>query len=405
MEATPARRTLRGAVAVTVIVLGGATIGVAGTAWAVSGGGYSPSQQDCTANSSASNAGQPGSRVPAAEPGCHTLAINVESSDGSTRYASVGVDQLPNNGPAGTPTPLSIGYPGNDNSIHSGCAAVNTSGTGGGTGASADGCGASGSGAGATAVFDIQNTSNPLVVTPQTGAPDPAVLTGLITNGFRFYMGQDDNTDAGEHDGVTGANGTAGSVAGPSDGGAIGVFFLPSMASQAPTAYDPVPFAGAYEGFCADGVCQEATTQRQVIYQGCGANAQVQCQPGTPQSRDVYNYQGKTWDPYNCNSGDTTSEAPGPNGCGNHPMDWYRQQEAQNVYAEPGFQFYEDPDPQASPALPVYPLPAVYVGTCGVAAGGGGAMNQNGFPATPLAPSGTPVTNDAGQVFFSPTGC
>ena len=77
-------------------------------------------------------------------------------------------------------------------------------------------------------------------------------------------------------------------------------------------------------------------------------------------------------------------------------MDWYRQQEAGNVYAEPGVTVYEDPDPQASPALPkqLYPLPAAYAGTCGVAAGGG----------TAKAPA-SPVTNGAGQVVVSPTHC
>ena len=77
-------------------------------------------------------------------------------------------------------------------------------------------------------------------------------------------------------------------------------------------------------------------------------------------------------------------------------MDWYRQQEAHNVYVQPGVTVYEDPDPQASPAGPkqLYPLPAAYAGTCGVAAGGGAAK----------APA-SPVTNGAGQVVVSPTGC
>lgn len=404
MEATPAKRTVRTWAVVMALALGCATVGFSGAAWAVSGGGYQPSQQDCSSNADANNAGDPGVSEPAAEPGCHNLAINVESGDGNTRYAEVGLDQLPNNGPAGTPTPLSLGYPGNDNSIHSGCAAVNTNGTGGGQGV---GCG-SGSGTGATATFDIQNSSQPLVITPQTGPPDASGIQSLLTNGFRFYYGQDDNTDAGEHDGASGNNGTAGSVTGPSDGGGVGIFFLPAMASQTPTAYNPVPFVGAYEGFCADGICQETTTQRQTIYQGCGANANpdIACSPGQENStRDVYDYQGKTWDPYNCSSGNSQEESPGPNGCGSQTMDWYRQQEAHNVYAEPGFQFYEDPDPQGSPALPIYPLPAVYVGTCGVVAGGGQQMNQDGFPATPAAPAGTPVTNGAGQVAVTPTGC
>lgn len=396
MQAMPGRRNLRTVAAASALALGAATVGFTGAAWAVSAGGYQSSQQDCSSTADANNTPKGYT-----EPGCHNVAINIESGDGSTRYAEFGLDQLPD-GYDGTNTPISVGYPGQPNSIHSGCAAVNTNGTGGGEGV---GCG-SGTGTGANVVFDIQNTSNPVKVTPETGPPDTSGLQSMIMGGFRFYYGQDDNTDAGEHDGVSGQNGTAGSVAGPSDGGGLGVFFLPAMASQTPTAYNPVPFAGAYEGFCADGICQEATTQRQTIYQGCGANPQVQCsasQQGS--SRDVYDYQGKTWDPYNCSSGSSISEAPGPNGCGSQTMDSYRQQEAHNVYAEPGFQFYEDPDPQGSPALPIYPLPAVYVGTCGVVAGGGQQMNQDGFPATPSAPAGTPVTNGAGQVAVTPTDC
>jgi hypothetical protein len=77
-------------------------------------------------------------------------------------------------------------------------------------------------------------------------------------------------------------------------------------------------------------------------------------------------------------------------------MDWYRQQEASNVYAEPGVTVYEDPDPQGSPVGPqqLYPLPAAYAGTCGVAAGGGLVQ----------APK-SPVTNSAGQLIVSPTKC
>ena len=386
-------RGLRMSGPVIALVFAGASLGVSGAAWAVSAGGYDPNQQDCTAGADASN-------VPAGQTyhGCHNMAVNVESGDGSTRYAEVGLDQLPN-GYSGTPTPISLGYPGQPNSIHSGCLAANTNGTGGGTGT---GCG-TGSGAGATVVLDLQNPGNNSV-TPETGTPDAQGLSALLTNGFRFYLGQDDNTDAGEHDGVTGQHGTVGSFNGPSDGGAIGIFLLPALVGQTPTASDPVPFAGASEGSCADGICQEATTQQQLLYQGCGATGpdgkalpNDQCGPNSAQSRDVYNYSGKQWDPYNCSSGDATSEAPGPNGCGNQTMDQWRQQEAHNVYAQPGFQFYEDPDPEGSPAGPqqLYPLPAVYVGTCGVAAGGGS------LPAAPASP----VTNSAGQVVVAPTGC
>ena len=59
-----------------------------------------------------------------------------------------------------------------------------------------------------------------------------------------------------------------------------------------------------------------------------------------------------------------------------------------------GFQFYEDPDPQGSPATPIYPNPGIYVGTCGVVVGGGA------LPALPASP----LTNSAGQLVIS-TGC
>ena len=76
-------------------------------------------------------------------------------------------------------------------------------------------------------------------------------------------------------------------------------------------------------------------------------------------------------------------------------MSQLRAKEAHNVVAEPGVQFFEDPDAQASPALPIYPLPAVYVGTCGIVIGGGQ------LPALPASP----LTNSAGQLVISPTGC
>jgi hypothetical protein len=349
----------------------------------VSGGGYSPAQQDCPSNADRNNAptGQ-------TSPGCHTAAFNLESGKG-TRYAEFGIDQLPN-GYSSTPTPIALGYPGSPNAIHSGCASFNLDGTNGGPG---QGCGA-GSGPGAVLVFDIQQLKrNQLSI--QTGPPNTSAITQVITNGLLAYFGQDDNTDAGEHDGVSGNNGTLGSMNGPSDGGAVGLTVTPAAATQAPSATNPVPVAGVHEGFCADGICNEFTTSKQLLYQGCGANPSVPCSPGTPSSRDVYNYSGKQWDPYNCSSGGTSSESPGPNGCGSRTMDQYRQAEASNVYAQPGFQFYEDPDPQGSPVGPIYPLPAIYAGTCGIAAGGGQ------FPPLHLGK----LTNSAGQIVVAPTGC
>jgi hypothetical protein len=229
--------------------------------------------------------------------------------------------------------------------------------------------------------------------------PHPATVLGLLTDAQLYFAG-DDNLNSGEHDGVDGNYGTANSFNGPSDGGSVGVHWHPLQSVSwartarhsvhdgdlAAVAENPVPVADAGGGACADGVCFGVYTRQTSLYRGGG---------GSGSSRDVYNYQGKQWDPYDCSSGDAASEQA----CyqeGGQTMDQYRADEASNVNAEPGVQVYEDPDPQGSPVLPqsMYPLTAVYAGTCGVAAGGG--MVQ--APASPL-------TNGAGQVSLSPTGC
>ena len=232
----------------------------------------------------------------------------------------------------------------------------------------------------------------------QQGTPSPA-LAGLLT-GAALYLGADDNLNSGEHDGVDGKNGTGASINGPSDGGALQLSWHPgapmawladvmgitSGGSVAPLAENPMPLASGGAGACADGVCADAETQRRAIYHGAAAAAR---------GRDAADYSTKTWDPYECSSGDVASEKA----CvakGGHTMDWYRHHEATNVYAEPGVQVYEDPDSQGSPITPAptYPLPAAYVGTCGVVAGGGAVQ----------APA-SPVTNSAGQASIKPTGC
>jgi hypothetical protein len=368
------------------MVLGGlALLVVAGVAHAVSGGGYAPSQQDCPANASASNT--PKCRT---VQGCHNFDVIIEDSHGR-RFVEVGIDQLPRGYPR-TPGLFGLGYPGSPNSPHSGCVAVNTNGTDGGPGR---GCGNNPHGTGASVVFDLQHP-NRNAVAVDTGAPDINALAQSIAGGLQGYVGADDNLDAGEHDGVTGANGTSGSVNGPSDGGAIHVHVTPGAATTAPSLADPVPLAGASEGFCADGYCQEVTTERQVVYRG---------NPHSKRSRDVADYSGKGWDPYDCSSGDAKAEKACKSGS-HHGMDDWRNSEVNTVYAEPGVQVYEDPDPQASPLDPLYeahltprpmlyPIPAAYVGTCGVVAGGGPLAS---------APAGTPLTNSAGQVVVS-TGC
>jgi hypothetical protein len=398
----------------------------AGIAAAVSGGGYSPAQQDCPTTADSNGAGTPGSNQSQNPyPGCHNFAAHVEDGHGD-RYASAGLDQLPV-GYSSTPGLFGVGQPGSPNSPHSGCAAVNTAGTGGGTDAAGDGCGSNNAGMGATTVFDANHPSGSSV-TPQTGTTPPDLMS-ILTGGLLLYVGADDNLDAGEHDGVNGcttdpknsntcvSDGSGGSANGPSDGGAITVALQPvgglgtmsgwqsvfmalvnggGPSSLAPVAHNPGPVAGASTGECADGFCLEATTRQQTLYSG-----------GTPGQRDVYNYQNKSWDPYNCSSGSQQSEAPGANGCGNQTLDQWRQADSQSVTAEPGVQVYEDPDPQGSPIDPLYeghatphpvlyPIPSAYVGTCGVVAGGGPVAS---------APAGTPMTNSAGQVVANPTGC
>jgi hypothetical protein len=256
----------------------------------------------------------------------------------------------------------------------------------------------------------------------------------LILTGGEVYFAGDDNLDSGEHDGANGQYGSANAFNGPSDGGSLSVDWLPlaglgtvlgwegiitssaasgtnpSPSAFAPVAKNPVPVANAGGGLCADGVCAQASTNQRTIYQGGGGNGQSQ--------RDVYNYQGKTWGPYNCSSGSVSSQQacqdpsqggtqpcpPGSNATNNScGLNYYRQQEASSVTSEPGVAVFQDPDPQASSVLPsqLYPLPAAYAGTCGVVAGGGALQAPQSVPANPLV-----ATNSAGQVVAAdPTGC
>jgi len=390
------RKTVLAAGAAAVMSLAGA-----GTARAVSGGGNQPSQQDCPANGDAWNTASG-----YVYPGCHNMAVNVESggttngnpSSDNTRYAEVGLDQLPvDSNSQGTPTPLSVGYPGDSGSPHSGCVAANTDGTGGGqTSSTGYGCGNNADGLGGSAHVDYyqafcpvaaalglgcedpnaqnDNPSQVVSVTPDTGGS--AALQPILAQGLLVYFGMDDNIDNGEHDGVSGSNNTDGVINGPSDGGGITVSVTPQNATSTPSATNPEGLANASTGFCADGICGEATTQQQTVYYGCNAStgenpADDQCAPGTPSSSDVYDYSHNpsvNSEPTACNSGGATSEDT--TSC-NGSMNQYRQQTAQQVNAEPGVQVYSDPDPQRSPAAP-WPTPGIYAGTCGVSVNGGG---------------------------------
>ena len=368
-----------------------------GVALAVSGGGYSPSKQGCSGAADANNR-------QGAESGCHNFQVLVQDGSGHT-YAQAGIKQEAQGDNAhavdATVSPDGSAKPtgGDDGSGATVAADTNYQPF------TPDSCG----------VFDLifvpidaATGGGGCSITPSGQTPGSPSVTAVgpsgggdyglpDVSGGSIYLGSDDNLDTGEHDSPDGKHGSHSSQDGPSDGGAVVVAWHPLEAAgysddlaalltgnAAPLAEDPNRVASASFGACADGMCAEATTVRQSLYNGGG---------GSGDSRNVYDYSDKQWDPYNCSSGSPHDEGQ----CGPGGEDKSRKREAKNVYAEPGVQIYEDPDPNGSPALPeqLYPLPAAYVGTCGVTAGGGSFTG----------PADTPVTNGAGQLSIDPAGC
>jgi hypothetical protein len=201
---------------------------------------------------------------------------------------------------------------------------------------------------------------------------------------LRTYFGADDNLDSGEHDSSNYINN------GPSDGGAIALNLKPGVATWLNDVLTmdkrglfrhPLPVADTGFGGCADGLCVSVQTQRHVAYRG-----------GNPHKhRDVSNYGGVKWDPASC-GGPTDKKKD----CGGHTIAYWNERNG-TTYVEPGIQIYEDPDPQGSP-LGDYPIPAVYVGTCGLIVGGGVVGGK------PVSAPASPYTNKAGQLVI-PTGC
>jgi hypothetical protein len=432
-------RRFRGRRAAVVLTAGAAVLLVGGgsVAFAVSGGGYSPHQQGC----------QPGDSdyaTPAAvnHAGCHNTALNIESggttqgtpNDNNTTYAQLGVNQSPNDPKSpGTQTPYSLGVPGSSGSPHALCVAANTDGTNSAPastqqkGGGATGCGSNPKGAGVSSGIDYYQVYCPVVasighpceaakwgnstITPQTGSN--VAYQPLLVNGMLVYLGMDDNSDNGEHDGlgpysIRTQPWNSGAQNGPSDGGAIMLTLTPLSATNAPSPTHPEGAANGSTGFCADGICAGATTKQQTVYHGCGAAdayGNAPCGPNTPQNADVYDYApggnpgndpSVNTESANCNSGDPSST--NQKVCGVGGMNALRSATPANENVEPGVQLYTDPDPQRSPAAPapLWPTPAVYVGTCGV---------YLGSPATTgpiLGTSGTPVSNRAGQIAITP---
>jgi len=191
------------------------------------------------------------------------------------------------------------------------------------------------------------------------------------TTGLRLYMGADDNLDAGEHDSSeTMANG-------PSDGGAVVLNLNPASlmswmafamlagnGNPGKLLVHPLPIVDGGFGACADGFCVAVqTTRRDRAYVG-----------GTPTYRPVADYTGHAWDPPTC-AGPTDSLAD----CAGSTPGGFNAANGDPAI-EPGVQIFEDPDAQASPLGPVYPIPAVYVGTCGAIIGGGALSAASGAP-------------------------
>lgn len=455
--ATANRRPRRSSARLAAVLTGGLVISLgawAGAAFAVSGGGYQPHQQGC--QSGDSDFATPSGQV---YPNCHNFAVNVESggntqgvpNDGNIRYASVGLDQSPNDpNSVGTPGLFSLGEPGTTGSPHAGCVAVNTDGTGGGpapTGTapesagaaqnSTQGCGDNPNGAGFESNYDYYQVYCPIAAmlgspcedtSPGTSSFNPdqgsAVnVTPIMENGLMLYLGSDDNLDNGEHDGVgpfslANNQNNYGSQNGASDGGALMILLTPQTATQTPTATHPNGLLNFSEGECADGICFGTTTQQQTVYQGCGAAdsfGQAPCNPGSPNSANVYDYApggNPANDPSvnseseNCNSGDANSTSKAQ--CGSGGMNAVRSATPANENAEPGVQLYTDPDPQRSPAAPspLWPTPALYVGTCGVFIGSpattGAVLGTQPMSVGPMS-----VVNSAGQIAIDPvpTSC
>ncbi|MBV9870092.1 MAG: hypothetical protein JO214_05675 [Frankiaceae bacterium] len=222
-------------------------------------------------------------------------------------------------------------------------------------------------------------------------APDPT--------GTTVYFGADDGLDSGEHDEPDGKHGTKHEQNGPSDGGAIVVNWHPTkVATWLPRtlagvehgkvhklATNPIPVVSAGFGACADGICFASVSKRTTAYKGGGKTGKKR--------RDAYDYSGKTFDPYDCTGASKKGEKSCRDKSHKTENDYWRE-EAKHVDLEPGIQIYEDPDANGSPAAPMYPLPALYAGTCGVTAGGGDVK----APASPL-------TNKSGQLSVKPTNC
>lgn len=335
----------------------------------VSDGNYSPARQHCSG--AANNVESPDR----AEEGCHSGTVTISDTAGH-EYFGIGIGQTAVGedgvGPEGLPFDLFANVHEVDYWYDLG-----------------DGC--------TRTEFDLAAPGAPEEGPCPWFDPLAPNYTGdavppNLASGIKIYLGFDDNLAGGEHDSSELINN------GPSDGGAIRVEldpasigpWLEAFVAQNPQYIltHPLPVGQAGMGFCADGICMAVQTQRRVAYQGGSTE---------DEHRAVSNYEGKNWDPEECSGNDDGSSASGacddPNTPESDDITYWHNQEG-TVYVEPGVQIYEDPDPQGSPLGP-YPLPAIYIGPCGVIIGGGPAGQM---PASPF------TNPDTGQIVIE-TAC
>ena len=349
-------------------------LGCSSLALAASDGNYTPKRQHCSGN--ANNSDTPNYT----EHGCHNWTMTVSDYAGH-EYFGWGLQQV--GGDEQGPVPPVIPF-----------------GTGSGTHAFAYWTDPGPDQGGCVYTTTDANTHmqtqepcpwfDPLA--PNYYGPDPAPNPA---SGLSLYMGADDNLAGGEHDSSHLADN------GPSDGGAVVLNLNPASvmkwmgylmtANTGKLLVHPLPLVDGGIGACADGVCFSAQTSRR-----------DQTYPdGTSTYQPVADYSGHEWDPADCN-GENGHDDVAHCGTPDHPTytlaDWNNQNGDPAV--EPGVQIYEDPDAQGSPIGSSYPIPALYVGTCGVIIGGGDLAQS---PMPPPQP-GAPYINSAGQLVI-PTGC
>jgi hypothetical protein len=355
-------------------LVGALLFAAAPLAFAASDGNYKPARQHCSGN--ANNSDTPNYT----EHGCHNWTLTV-SDYGGHEYFGWGLQQVAGDDQGPVPPVIPFG-------------------TGSGThemafwydpGPDQGGC--------VYTTFDANTQMENQEPCPWFVPGAPNYIDPVAPNpgsGLSLYMGADDNLAGGEHDSSHLADN------GPSDGGAVELNLNPAslmkwiaylqVANIGKLLVHPVPILDGGVGACADGICFSAqTTRRDQTYPD-----------GTSTYQPVADYSGHEWDPADCN-GEAGHDDAAHCGTPDHPTytlaDWNTHNGDPAI--EPGIQIYEDPDAQGSPfgGAP-YPIPAIYVGTCGVIIGGGDLAQ------TPMPPSqeGAPYINSAGQLVI-PTGC